>query len=236
MTLAFLIPDLQYFLYVGPAILLGLYAQWKVHAAFARGREIQAGVGLTGAQTARRVLDAHGLHGVPVEPVQGFLSDHYDPRDKVIRLSPEVYEGRSVASLGIAAHEAGHALQDAQRYPMLALRNLAVPLAALGGNASVILLMIGMALASMPLAVAGLVLFGFVVVFQIVNLPVEFDASARARRVLLEMGLVRGEEDREVGRVLNAAALTYVAGTVTAVAQLLYFAMTVLGSSQQREE
>lgn len=169
------------------------------------------------------MLHSAGIDGVQIEPVEGFLSDHYSPGEKVLRLSPDVYQGRSLAALGIAAHECGHAMQDAQHYPLLVLRNGLVPLANIGGNISWLIMMVGFLLASMQLILAGIIAFSATVVFQLVNLPVEFDASRRARIALLESGLVSPDEDRVVAKVLNAAALTYVAGTLTSVLTLLYF-------------
>ncbi|MFO0973298.1 MAG: zinc metallopeptidase [Phycisphaerae bacterium] len=222
--------DPTYFVIVGPAILLALWAQFRVRSAFSAAAEIGNRRQLSGAQAARAILDANGLSHVEVEPSQGgSLSDHYDPRSEVVRLSPEVFEGRSLAAVGIAAHECGHAIQKQQRYAALAMRNGLVPLAATGGKLSGLLIMLGFVLmyAARPLGmialVAGLGLFAVIVVFQLVNLPVEFDASRRARVVLAEGGIVSAEEMEPVSRVLNAAALTYVAATVTAILQLIYF-------------
>jgi Zn-dependent membrane protease YugP len=164
-----------------------------------------------------------GVEGVQIEPVEGFLSDHYVPGEKVLRLSSEVYAGRSLAALGIAAHESGHAIQDASRYPLLVVRNFLVPIAGVGSSISWILILIGFMLASANLILVGIVAFSMVVIFQLVNLPVEFDASRRARMALLDGGLITREEDTIVAKVLNAAALTYVAGTLTSVLTLLYY-------------
>jgi hypothetical protein len=161
--------------------------------------------------------------------VQGFLSDHYDPRHKVLRLSPEVYGGRSLASLGIAAHEAGHAIQDARRYAPLVIRNGLVPLASVGGGLSWVIIIAGFVLAGLnralgeSLILVGIGAFSLTVIFQLVNLPVEFDASRRARAALVDGGLVTAEEDGYVKKVLDAAALTYVAATLSSVLTLLYF-------------
>jgi Zn-dependent membrane protease YugP len=215
--------DPMYLLFLAPAMLLAAWAQFRVHNAFHEASQIPAGTGVTGARAAQEVLRSAGIGGVQIEPVEGFLSDHYDPRTKVLRLSPDVYAGRSLAALGIAAHEAGHALQDADRYPLMVVRNAIVPLAGIGSNASWVLMVIGFMLSSLALVTAGIVAFSLTVIFQLVNLPVEFDASRRARRVLLATGLVNAEESVEVKRVLDAAALTYVAATLTAVLTLLYF-------------
>ena len=219
--------DPKYFLYVGPAILLALWAQVKVKSAYAHASKIPARSGLSGAETAQRILNVHGINNVAIEPVQSFLGDHYDPKHKVLRLSPDVYHGRSLASLGIAAHEVGHAIQDATAYGPLAFRSGLVPMASIGSNMSVGLIIAGIILGFTGLAVVGLALFGVVVLFQLVNLPVEFNASKRARQVLLANGMVTAEEDRVVDKVLSAAAMTYVAATITAVLTLIYYVLRV---------
>ena len=215
--------DPVYFLFLAPGILLALWAQWRVKSAFAEASQVPAASGVTGAQAAATVMHEGGIDNVAIEPVDGFLSDHYSPTEKVLRLSPDVYAGRSLAALGVAAHEAGHAFQDAQRYPLLVVRNLLVPLANFGGSISWVLIMLGFVLAMAQLLYVGIAAFSLTVLFQVVNLPVEFDASARARRRLIEAGLVSPQEDATVARVLNAAALTYVAATLTSVLTLLYF-------------
>jgi uncharacterized protein len=215
--------DPYYLLIIAPGLLLAMYAQYKVKSAFARGSQIATQRGRTGRDVAQAILDAYGIRDVRIEPVQGYLSDHYDPRKKVLRLSPDVYSGRSVAAAGVAAHEVGHALQHARGYTPLAIRNAIVPVASFGSNAAFIIIVAGFLLQFQFLLVAGCALFSMVVLFQLVNLPVEFNASSRARQVLLTNGLVTQQEDREVGRVLNAAAMTYVAATLTAVLTLLYY-------------
>lgn len=230
--------DPMYFVYVGPAILLAMIAQARVKSAYARAGKHKASSGLSGAETAQRILNAHGISDVGIEPVKSFLGDHYDPKHKMLRLSPDVYNGRSLASLGIAAHEVGHALQHNQHYAPLVLRNGLVPMASIGSNLSVGLIFVGMMLNyfmgagggfGRMMAIAGLVLFGVVVLFQVINLPVEFNASSRARVILLNQGMVTPAEEQIVGKVLNAAAMTYVAATVTALLTLLYYASFVLG-------
>ena len=219
--------DPKYFLYVGPAILLALWAEIKVKSAYARASRIPARSGLSGAETAQRILNVHGISNVVIEPANSFLGDHYDPKHKVLRLSPDVYHGRSLVSLGIAAHEVGHAIQDATAYGPLAFRSGLVPMASIGSNMSVGLVIAGIIFGFTGLAVVGLALFGVVVLFQLVNLPVEFNASKRARQTLLANGMVTAEEDRVVGKVLSAAAMTYVAATITAVVTLLYYVSKV---------
>jgi Zn-dependent membrane protease YugP len=215
--------DPLYLLFVAPAMHLALWAQFRVKSAYQEASQIPNRSGQSGAEAADAVLHSAGVGGVEIEPVQGFLSDHYVPGQKVLRLSPEVYAGRSLAAVGIAAHEAGHAIQDARRFPLLVVRNFLVPVANIGSSMSWILIMIGFALASMALIKIGIAAFSAMVIFQIVNLPVEFDASRRARLALVEGGLIDREEDVMVKRVLDAAALTYVAATLTSVMTLLYF-------------
>jgi uncharacterized protein len=222
--------DPYYFLWISPALILAFLAQMWVRSAYARGKQIPAK--LNGMAAARLILDRAGLERVDIEQVPGTLSDHYDPRAKVLRLSEDVYHGRSMAAVGIAAHEAGHAIQDAARYAPLVIRNLAVPIANFGSSFGLIIMMIGMWFLLQPVAIAGLILFGAVALFQIVNLPVEFDASARAKHLLVTEGIVSPQELPEVSRVLNAAAMTYVAATLQAVLTVLYFATRILGNNR----
>ncbi|MDZ4820652.1 MAG: zinc metallopeptidase [Planctomycetota bacterium] len=222
--------DFQYLLWIAPAVLLGLWAQYRVHATYAQAEKEPAP--LSGAATARHILDSAGLQHVAIEQTPGHLSDHYDPRAKVLRLSPNVYMQRSMAAVGIAAHEAGHAIQDAKHYAPLVVRNLAVPVASFGSGIGMWLLMFGVILNMKPLLLVGIVLFGCVVVFQLINLPVEFDASNRAKALLVEYGIVPQQDMRYVNRVLNAAALTYVAATLQAVLTLLYYIMRFNGNSR----
>jgi uncharacterized protein len=214
---------LDYLLFLLPGIALSMWAQARIMRAYAEGSRIPAGSGLSGAETAQLVMRAGGVTGVGIEPVAGELSDHYDPTNKVLRLSQDVYAGRSLAAMGVAAHEAGHAIQDAAGYPGLVARNFIVPLASLGSQVFWLLIAAGLMLGMFRLIVLGIILFSMVVVFQLLNLPVEFDASRRGRQVLLSAGLVSVEEERVVARVLNAAAWTYVAATLTGVLTLLYY-------------
>lgn len=219
----------MYWVFLGPALLLGLWAQLMVKSAYAKMSRVAASSGLTGAHAAARILRDAGCDEVGIEVSHGWLSDHYDPRHKVLRLSREVYAGRSIAAVGIAAHEAGHAIQDARRYAPLVVRNAIVPVAGLGSNLAIALIVLGVILAITQLAWVGVILFASVVVFQLVNLPVEFDASRRARDELVRSGVIAVQEDAAVAKVLNAAALTYVAATLTAVLQLIYFISLVSG-------
>lgn len=222
--------DPVYFLYVAPALLLAFWAQWRVRSAYAEAQQVPAP--MTGAEAARRLLDSAGLYNVEIEPVPGELSDHYDPRDKVLRLSTGVYGNRSMAAVGIAAHEAGHALQHAMNYAPLAVRNLAVPAANFGSGISYILLFAGFLLHFSMLIWAGILLFGCVVFFQLVNLPVEFDASNRAKDELVALGIINQDGLVYVRRVLNAAGWTYVAATLQSLLTLLYYIMRFTGNDR----
>lgn len=229
--------DPLYFMIVIPGVVLAMIASWRVKSAFARGAEIPTSHGWTGAQVAQAILDAEGIRNVQIEPVEGYLSDHYDPREKVLRLSPDVYNGRSIAAAGVAAHEVGHAIQDARAYAPLGLRNAVVPMAGFGSSIGMVLLFVGIGIGLKSLAIVGCALFAMVVLFQVINLPVEFNASTRARQALLTNGLTTQVEDREIARVLNAAAMTYVAATITAMLQLVYFLIRagIIGGSSRDE-
>jgi Zn-dependent membrane protease YugP len=219
--------DPFWFLFAIPGLLLGLWATVRVKSAFARYSRVPNAWGATGWQVAEAILRAEGIQDVTIERGRGLLSDNYDPRRRVLRLSPDVHDGASVAAVGVAAHEVGHAVQDARGYFPLQIRSGLVPLVQLGSHLYWILLLGGLLLHSAGLALLGLVAFGLVVLFQLVTLPVEFDASARAKRALQASG-ASPEMMAGVSRVLNAAALTYVAAAVTAILQLLYW-LWVLG-------
>jgi Zn-dependent membrane protease YugP len=220
----------NYFFWAAPAILLAFWAQWRVKSSFAAASREPAP--LSGAAAARHILDAAGFSEVSIEPVHGELTDHYDPRTKVLRLSDKVYGARSLAAVGIAAHEAGHALQDAENYSMMAIRNAAVGVANLGSSFGMIVFVIGLSLDSKAIALLGLALFAGTVFFQLVNLPVEIDASNRAKAALVNLGIVPAADMPAVNSVLNAAAWTYVAGTLQAVMMLLYYTTFLGGSSR----
>lgn len=206
-----------------PAMVLALYAQSKVRSAYAKYSRVSSVRGMSGAQVARTLLDRAGLHGVGVEMVAGNLTDHYDPRTKVVRLSHQVYHGTSVAALGIAAHETGHAAQHADGYFALSLRNNFFPIAQLGSNMAMPLFLIGFLFANTMgiLMDIGILLFAFAVLFQVITLPVEYNASSRAVGMLLSEGIIAPAEEAGVRRVLGAAALTYVAATAAAISSLL---------------
>ncbi len=225
--------DPLWLLMISPAILLAIWAQARVKSAYHRATQVPCS--LTGAEAARVLLDSQGLHDVGIEETQGFLSDHYDPTQRVLRLSPGVYRGRNMAAAGIAAHEAGHALQHAEQYAPLVIRNLAVPAASFGGNMGFWLVILGALFNAPGLIWVGIIAFGAVVVFQLVNLPVEFDASARAKQHLAVLGLADGEQMEAVDDVLSAAAWTYVAATLQAVLTLLYLLLRFGGLGQSDE-
>lgn len=223
----------NYLFFLIVPFLIGLIAQWRVKSAFSQMSNVPTT--MTGAQAARRMLDASGLQAVPIEMVPGELSDHYDPRSKVVRLSPSVYNDRSMAAVGVACHEVGHAMQDANAYAPLVIRNLAVPVANIGSGAGGLLLMLGVVFSMPALLGLGIILFTGVVAFQLINLPVEFNASARAKEQVVALGIVSGNDSYNyIGRVLNAAALTYVAATLQSVMTLIYYIMMFMGS-QDRE-
>jgi uncharacterized protein len=215
--------DPRYLLFVGPGIVLSLLASWYVRSTFRRYAEVPLSTGVSGAQAAAAVLEAAGVHDVRIEPTEGFLSDHYDPSEKVLRLSPEVYRGRSVSAAGVAAHEAGHAIQHAERYGLMTVRQALVLPARIGSQLSLIVIMLGLALHALGLAWLGVFLFSGIFLFELVTLPVEINASTRARQRLEAAGLVTAADAEGVERVLRAAALTYLAALITTALQLLYF-------------
>lgn len=216
-----------------PGLILSLWAQARVRSAFNRWSRVPTTAGLTGAEAARRMLEASGIHDVSIEEVPGMLSDHYDPRTRVLRLSPDVFRGRTVAAAGIAAHEAGHALQHASGYTPMYLRQVIVPVCSIGSNLGIWAIMIGLMINLTQLAWLGVVAFSTMVFFQLVTLPVEVNASNRAKEAILAHGLVReGEEAEGVRRILNAAAWTYFAAMVSSLMQLLYFVILVSGRSR----
>jgi len=223
--------NLKYLLFVAPALILAAIAQMWIRSAYARGQSIASDI--SGFLAARKILDSAGLSDVQIEEVPGQLTDHYDPRAKVLRLSSENYHGRNLAAVGVAAHESGHALQDATGYVLMTVRNLAVPAANFGSGASMFLLFLGAILSFKPLIWLGIIAFSGVVVFQLVNLPVEFNASARAKALLVQEGIVHQFEMGPVNNVLNAAALTYVAATLQAILTLLYYISVFMGDRRR---
>ncbi len=225
--------DPRWLLFALPGLLLGLWAQARVRGAFNRYQKVRTLRGMTGAQVARALLDEQGLSHVTIEETKGRLSDHYDPRSQVLRLSPDVYRSQSVAAAGIAAHELGHALQDSRGYAPLKLRSAIVPATQFGSMLAPWLFIAGLLLNITALAWVGVILFGIAVVFTLVTLPVEFDASRRAKQLLTSSGVIVGDEIEGVNKVLDAAALTYVAAAVSSIGQFLYYVM-ILGGGRRR--
>src|SRR5579872_5372289 len=226
--------DPRFYLFISPALLLMAWAQWRVKSSY--GRAMQMPAPLSGAAAARYILDQAGLQDVPIEPTQGELSDHYDPGDRTVHLSAEVYHSRSMAAVGIAAHEVGHAIQHAHGYMPMALRSIAVPAATFGPGLFLVLIVLGFLFSNPHLILLGLVAYGGLVVFQLVNLPVEFDASNRAKRVLSELNIVEADGAVAVRNVLNAAGWTYVAATLQAFLTLLYYAYVLTGGSRSNRD
>jgi len=222
-----------YFLFALPALLLGFWAQFKVKSAFNKYSKITTGNGMTGAEVARHILDSNNLQDVKVEQMGGMLTDNYDPRTKTLRLSQGVYASNSVAAAGIAAHESGHAIQDKVHYGPLGLRSLMVPTVQIGSWLGPIIFLMGMLFNSTNLALIGLVLFAAVAVFTIVTIPVELDASRRAKEILASSGIAYGSEIQGVNQVLDAAALTYVAAAIQAISTLLYYAFLLFGNRRR---
>ena len=221
--------DTLFWLFVGPGLLLGLYAQARIKANVAKYAEIPTPSGVTGAEVARRLLDAQGLQAVTVEPTEGVLSDHYDPRAKVLRLSQKVYYTPSVAAAGIAAHETGHALQDAEDYFPMEARTYIVPVVQLASQIAPWAFVAGLMLQWTTLTWIGVILFGSSFFFALLTLPVEFNASARAKALLVSQGIIGRDQIEGVDKVLDAAAWTYVAAAVSAVGVWLFYVFMLLG-------
>jgi hypothetical protein len=217
--------DGVYYLFLIPGMILAGLAALLTKSTFSRYSRVGASSGLTGAQAAQQMLHSQGIDDVKIEPVQGFLSDHYDPMHRTLRLSPEVYGSRSLSAIGVACHEAGHAMQHAASYAPLALRTALVPLANIGSSMAPLFLCIGLVLNMAALVKLAVIVFTAAVAFALITLPVEWDASARAKRVMVSAQIVSPSEQALAGRVLNAAFMTYVAGAITAILQLLYFLM-----------
>ncbi len=222
--------DPVYLLFLAPGMLLAAWAQWRVKSTFGTYSQVGTRRGWTGARIAQAILDVNGIRDVGIEPVQGFLSDHYDPSAKMLRLSPDVYGGQSVAAAGVAAHEVGHAIQHAQGYAFLRMRTALVPVLQITSSLAMPAMLVGFLLVSFGQALLGqaalfigIGLFSVMVLFQLVTLPVEFDASRRALAAIEQGQLVSADELVGARKVLTAAALTYVAAAVSSVLQLLYF-------------
>jgi len=215
-----------------PGLLLGLYAQFRLSAAYGHYSQVPTNSGLSGAEAAREVLDSAGLRDVEIQEVSGRLTDHYDPGKRALFLSSENYHGRTVAAVGVAAHEAGHALQHAAAYAPLHIRMALVPITNIASNAVYTIFLLGYIMGLAKLAFAGIIVFGIITLFQLVTLPVEFDASSRAKAQLLKLGLIDNQERSGVSSVLGAAALTYVAAMVATLMTLLHFIMIFRGNDR----
>ena len=215
--------DPMYFLFLAPAFVFALWASWRTKSNFKKYSRVPVSSGLSGAEAAQRVLDGAGISDVDVVSTRGLLTDHYNPMKKTLNLSQGVYGSRSLAAVGIAAHEAGHAIQHARHYGPLKLRSMLVPTASIGSNLGYMVMLFGLFLSSQDMVMVGAVLFSAVLLFQLVTLPVEFDASNRAKALVVEHGIVGVAERRGMDKVLNAAAMTYVAAVASSLATLLYF-------------
>ncbi len=230
--------DPLYFVFMIPGLLLMLWAQSRVRGSYAKFSKVRNAVNMTGAQVARRVLDANGLNDVPVEATKGELTDHYDPRNRTLYLSQGVYGTPSIAAMGIAAHEAGHAIQHARAFAPLQFRTAIVPAVNIGSSLGIFVLIAGIFLQLTQLAWIGVALFALSTIFALITLPVEFDASRRAKEALSNLGLTdgglqRGEEGSGVATVLNAAAWTYVAGFAASLLSLLYYVSLISGMNRE---
>lgn len=227
--------DPLYFVFLAPGLALSLYATFRTKSTFSKYAKVGSRSGLTGAQAAQLMLNKHGVSGVRIERSGGFLSDHYDPREKALRLSEDVYSSQSLSAIGVACHEAGHAMQDAHGYAMLNLRTALVPATNFSSTFAYIVMIAGFFLQMAGLILIGVGLFTVGVVFSLITLPVEWDASRRARIAIDEAGMLTPEESRHASKVLNAAFLTYVAAAVTSLLTLVYylFRLGVLGGGDE---
>ncbi|KGX87949.1 zinc metallopeptidase [Pontibacillus litoralis] len=217
-----------YLIYLALILIIPIWAQMKVKGTYKKYSNVYNQSGMSGAQVARKILDDNGLYDVRVEEVRGVLSDHYDPRSKVVRLSSSNYHEPSAAAQAVAAHEVGHAIQDEQEYAFLKFRSSLVPAASLGSNMSIFLILGGFLFQASGLVLAGIIFMSFAVLFQFVTLPVEFDASNRAMDQLISTGIIRNDEEKQTKKVLDAAALTYVAAALVALLELLRFVLIFL--------
>ncbi|KIL37056.1 peptidase [Cohnella kolymensis] len=216
-----------------PAFFLALWAQFRVKGTFNRWSEVRTMSGMTGYDAARRMLDRNGLQDVPIEPVPGVLSDHYDPIHRVVRLSEPVYYENSISAVSVACHEVGHAIQHAQSYSMLVLRHRMFPVVRFASGAAPFLLIAGFIFQAANLILAGVIFFAAAVAFQLVTLPVEFNASSRARNLMIAEGFITNDEERGVAKVLNAAALTYVAAALISLLELIKYIMIFTSSRDE---
>jgi Zn-dependent membrane protease YugP len=222
---------MTYLLFIVPALLLSLYAQFKVKSTFNKYSKVRSSRGMSGAEVANTILRRNGMAStVSIEPIRGSLTDHYDPTVKALRLSEPVYGSNSISAIGVAAHEVGHAIQHQQQYGPLTLRHKLVPVTNFASSASFPILLVGFIINSLDLVMIGILLFSAVVLFHVVTLPVELNASRRAVVQLSEAGIINSSEVPMVKKVLGAAALTYLAATLAAIANLLYY-LAIFGGS-----
>lgn len=225
--------DMTYVILVLPAMIFAMWAQYNVQSTFKKYSRVSSERGMTGKDAARMILDRNGLYDVRVEQVAGNLTDHYDPKANVIRLSASTYNVQSAAAVGVAAHEAGHAVQHAEGYSAIKFREAIIPVTQIGSNLAIPLVIAGIILSFYPLSYAGIILFGAVTLFQLVTLPVEFNASARATIALRDSGALSGEGLLAANKVLRSAALTYVAALFVSLANLLRLVIMVSGRSKR---
>lgn len=223
---------MSFLIYFALIVLIPIFAQLKVKGAYTKYSRVPSSSHMRGAEVARRILDTNGLYHVGVEETRGVLTDHYDPRSKTVRLSTENFHGHSVAAAAIAAHEVGHAIQDGQEYAPLRFRHALVPVANIGSNFSWVLIIIGMLASWQGLLLLGIIFMAAAVLFQLVTLPVEFNASNRAMDQVVSLGIIRNDEEKETRKVLNAAALTYVAAAAVAVLELVRLVLIYTGMSR----
>jgi uncharacterized protein len=215
--------DPMYLLFIAPGLALSLWASWRVKSAFNKYSKVRSARGLTGAEAAQEMLNRAGITDVRILATRGMLSDHYNPMNKTLNLSEPVYSSNSIAAVGVATHEAGHAIQHARHYAPLWVRSTLVPTASIGSGVGYFVMLFGLMFASTNMVLIGAVLFSAVLLFQIVTLPVEFDASSRAKVLVVEYGIISAQEREGMDRVLNAAAMTYVAAAISTLMTLLYF-------------
>lgn len=220
-----------YLIYLALLLIIPLWAQSRVKSTYKKYSKKATSSGMSGAQVARKILDENGLYHVAIEETKGTLTDHYDPRHKVVRLSTGIYHGQSMASSAVAAHEVGHAIQDQQEYAFLKFRSALVPVANFGSNISFFFILAGLILGMSNMLLLGIIFMSAAVLFQLVTLPVEFDASNRAMTQLVSTGVIRNNEERETKKVLNAAAMTYVAAALVAVAELVRFILIFVSAN-----
>lgn len=224
---------MSFLIYFILILIIPIFAQMKVRNAYSKYSKVPASNGYTGAEVARKILDENGLYSVKIEETHGVLSDHYDPTAKVVRLSSDIYHGHSLAGTAVAAHEVGHAIQDKEGYTFMRIRHKLVPVANIGSNFSWILIIAGMIFSIYNLALLGVLFMAAAVLFQFVTLPVEFNASSRAMKQVVALGVIDAGEERETKKVLDAAALTYVAAAAVALLELLRFVLMLTGMNNE---